>query len=46
MRQQGGLNKVNYINVEKSLKAALVKRLCNAVDSNWCTFLNLNGDRY
>ena len=33
---KGGLNMVDFVLMDKSLKAAWVKRLCEAGDSKWC----------
>ena len=35
-QDKGGLNMVDFVLMEKSLKAAWVKRLCQAGDSKWC----------
>ena len=34
---KGGLNVVNFTTLDKSLKAAWVKRFCEADGSNWCS---------
>ena len=36
----GGLNMVNFVDVEKSLKAASVNRYCLSEESHWCALLD------
>ena len=36
----GGLNMINFVHVEKSLKAAWVNRYCSSENSDWCAFLD------
>ena len=38
---KGGLNMVDFVMMDKSLKAAWAKRLCEAGDSKWCAAFSL-----
>ena len=38
---KGGLNMVDFVLMDKSLKAAWAKRLCEAGDSKWCAAFSL-----
>ena len=37
---KGGLNMINFVHVEKSLKAAWVNRYCSSENSDWCSSEN------
>ncbi|KAL9987009.1 hypothetical protein ACROYT_G001243 [Oculina patagonica] len=39
--EKGGLNMVDFVMMDKSLKAAWAKRLCEAGDSKWCAAFSL-----
>ena len=39
-RLECGLNMINFLHVEKPLKAAWVNRYCSAENSDWCAFLD------
>ena len=43
---KGGLNMINFVHVEKSLKAAWVNRYCSSENSDWCAFLDFKLEEF
>ena len=43
---KGGLNMVNFADVEKSLKAAWVNRYCSSDGHHWCALLDSHLEKF